>query len=86
MKHFKDFLMADWNFYVTKYFQVDINTSKYFHNSKFVTFKEDLITCCGPDSYHRDMKTIANFSFSLPRYSVLHVSNEHRHYGNCTNE
>ena len=40
MIHFEDFLMADWN-YVLKYFQVDINSSKYCHNSEFVTFKED---------------------------------------------
>ena len=86
MKHFKDFLMADLNFYVTKYFQADIITSKYCQNSEFITFQEELITYFGPDSYYRDMTIIANFSFLIPRYSFLYVSNVHRHYGNCTNE
>ena len=61
MKHFKDFLMADWNFYVTKYFQVDINTSKYCHNSEFVKFCKDLLAYCGPNSFYLDMAIIANF-------------------------
>ena len=54
------------SFYVIEYFHIDINTSKYYHNSEFVKFKEDLITYSGPDSYFWDMTIIANFSFSMP--------------------